>query len=302
MTTPDANTNFNDLGTSFQGTDVYAFSGLGYLNDPDRITLPVVDMMENRSVVKTNLVLSSDNIKKTEVNSVRSLNGAARSYDQSMLMDVYDYLEEEIKQEMVADNAGFTYSTDVAKYQKAYSTYVEKRGEQRDEAYEALLKSESKVDELELNSYKILQTGRDEESPSFTYEVNYSTADFLKKVGPNYLFSLGSLIDQQTKIDKENRERKYDIYMPYARSYAYEISFNIPVGYKVDGLDKLTSSIENATGGFTSRVETKDDIVTIYTHKYYLHNYESSDKWPDMLAFLDAAYEFNQKKLLFKKL
>jgi hypothetical protein len=109
MTTPDANTNFNDLGTSFQGTDVYAFSGLGYLNDPDRITLPVVDMMENRSEVKTNLVLSSNDIKKAQIHSVKNLYGAAKTYDQSLLMDVYAYVDEEKTHGLVADNAGMTY-------------------------------------------------------------------------------------------------------------------------------------------------------------------------------------------------
>jgi len=176
------------------------------------------------------------------------------------------------------------------------------REEKREERIEASLKSETNIEELELKSFNILNSGREMESPYFEYEASYSTKEFIKKVGPNYLIAIGRLIDQQILIEKDEEERNYDIYMPYARSFNHKIEFEIPAGYTIDGVDDLNFVVEHSSGGFVSKATLINGKLFIETKKYYAHNYEKKEQWTEMLDFLGAAHDFSQKSILLKKI
>jgi len=103
------------------------------------------------------------------------------------------------------------------------------------------------------------------------------------------------------QIKPDQRTRKYNIQMPFARVFVYNIAFAIPDGYTVEGLEKLNVSIERKSGGFSATATISGNQLVIATKKYYNHYWESADQWPDMLAFLDAAWDFSQQKILLKK-
>ena len=45
-----------------------------------------------------------------------------------------------------------------------------------------------------------------------------------------------------------------------------------------------------------------DNKLAIDINKYYLHSFEPAAKWPLILNFPDKAIEFNQQKILLKKM
>jgi len=90
--------------------------------------------------------------------------------------------------------------------------------------------------------------------------------------------------------------------MPFPRSFNYHIEFTIPSGYSADGIEKLNMIVENEAGAFKSVAKQNDNKLIIDINKYYLHSFEPASKWPLILNFLDKAIEFNQQKILLKKM
>ena len=152
----------------------------------------------------------------------------------------------------------------------------------------------------ELNTYAIKNFGTLPDQP-FEFEETFTMEGFVKKAGNNYIVDLGKLISSQVSIEKEQRGRTKDIYMPFPRSFSYRLELEVPADYTVEGLEKFSSSVQNETGAFTSVVKTEGNVITIDVNKYYAHFYEPAAKWPLMLSFLDQALEFNQQKILLRK-
>ena len=90
--------------------------------------------------------------------------------------------------------------------------------------------------------------------------------------------------------------------MPFARSYTYNITLEIPLGYSLEGADDLFCKVENETGGFVSKAKIENNKLVLNTYKYYQHNFEKKEDWPKMMEFLQEATSFNTKKVLLKKL
>ena len=153
----------------------------------------------------------------------------------------------------------------------------------------------------ELKQFKITSFGLSEGS-SFDFEEEFVMEGWSKKAGNNYIVDVGKFIATQIAIDKDQRQRKKDVYMSFPRSFNYRIEFIIPSGYSADGIEKLNMSVENETGAFKSVAKLNDNKLIIDINKYYLHSFEPASKWPLLLTFLDKAIEFNQQKILLKKM
>jgi len=102
-------------------------------------------------------------------------------------------------------------------------------------------------------------------------------------------------------IDEDQVDRSYDINMSFARTFYEEIVVELPVGYDVEGLDRLNVSVENKTGKFISTAEVRDGKLYLNTTKEYTESHVDVSDWPLMLAFLEAAYQLSQEKVLLKK-
>ena len=153
----------------------------------------------------------------------------------------------------------------------------------------------------DLKSYKILNFGMSKDSP-FEFEEEFTMEGWVKKAGNNYIVDIGKLIASQITVDKDQRQRTKDVYMPYARSFAYHIEFALPAGYSAEGVDKLNIAAENEAGGFKSVAKQDGNKLVIDINKYYNHSFEPAAKWPLLLSFIDKALEFNQQKVLLKKM
>jgi hypothetical protein len=112
----------------------------------------------------------------------------------------------------------------------------------------------------------------------------------------------GKLITGQIELTPEQRKRSYDINMSFARTVAYQVTVNVPEGYKIEGIENLNKSVINDAGSFVSTTEAKGNTIVVTVRKCYNHAYEPAAGWEKMIAFLDAAADFNKQKILLKKI
>jgi hypothetical protein len=178
----------------------------------------------------------------------------------------------------------------------------------RDKTKETYLKNREEAAEKEWNAKvedytsEIVQSGRyGNKNPLITKESFTIQNNYIKKTGPNFIIEIGKFIGGQVEIVKKERDRKVDIYLDHASKYIYNIDLIIPDGYIVKGLDKLNQSIENSTGGFTTIAIIEGNTLKLTSIKTYQKNYFKASEWTQMLPWLDAAFEFNQAKVLLQK-
>jgi hypothetical protein len=89
--------------------------------------------------------------------------------------------------------------------------------------------------------------------------------------------------------------------MPFARSIEYQVELAIPDGYSVEGVSALNKKVDNETGYFSAEATATDKLVTITVKKHYLHIFEPVKNWDKLMQFMDAANDWVNTKLLFKK-
>ncbi len=188
------------------------------------------------------------------------------------------------------------------KYTREYEAVVQKIKDKQKETFE-----KSAGDELDATiadyRYEIANTGRFGSKMPMVFKEQFTTDNSLiKKAGVHVMVEVGRLIGAQVQIDKDERERQNNVYFSFPRSFENEISFVIPSGYAVSGIDKLNKNITNSAGSFVSTAKVEGHSLVISVRKSYNNYYEPQANWPQIVEFLDAAYQFTQEKVLFKKI
>lgn len=290
----------DDIDPDLQGQKVYSANGLQTYGDwvLMKSSVPIVPHTENN--IKSVYKIKVADLEKgsLDVDITKTTKKANKQYGQNLFMDVYSYLDEE--QKRFSNSKSTPVPTKKASAQR--SDYMSSR----DENFNKALKkdAENELESLvveEVSDLQILQTGRFEEKPEFIYSFKAKVKDGIRKVGPNYLIDIGKFIEGQVQIGEEEQTRKYNVYMPFARSFSYRIELEIPQGYTIQGEEKLNSSLENETGGFTSTAKIEGNVLVVETYKYYKSNYEPVEKWSMITDFLAEAFSFSQKQILLKK-
>ena len=296
-------TNADQVKFLIENSDAYALkvSKGKKVSDIETIKLPVSTHKDNRSERSINVTFADD-FSSVNLNRESSLYGHLKDADQDDKMYFFDYVAE-----------------DYAKYgTKPLLEYVKnkKKREQYTNEFDALknkLKEKQKKEFKESiesefdfavddHSLEVTATGRFGAGTPFSYKEKFTVKDKLvKKAGANYVVEIGKLIGSQVNLEEKEKKRTNNVYQAYPRSYNEEVVLNIPDGYTVSGLDKLTKKIENATGGFVSTATLTGNKLTVTATKYYTNYYEPAKNWNDIAAFIDAAYQFSQEKILLKK-
>lgn len=293
----------NELDENFDGAAVLIssdFEGYGALTFEKR-KMPQSPDIRNQVLTRNSVDLDLESLM-TKISISKTLKGLSRFEEQRILMDAFDFVDEErSKYDLKPLLADLTRKKEEETRRKLRE-YMQSRDKKLNEKLIKRTKNQLDVDVDTVHTFKILETGRNESSPDFKYEYIAETDELLKKAGPNYLLDIGKLIEKQQEIENEFREsREYDIYMDYPRRYYNEVSLEIPDGYSIQGLDKLNVSVENESGGFKSEAKVEDNTLTLNAVKYYRNSYEPAENWNQILAFLNAADDFNSLKVLIKK-
>jgi hypothetical protein len=148
--------------------------------------------------------------------------------------------------------------------------------------------------------FTISKDGRSIKNQDLVFTEEFELQGMVRKAGKKYLVNIPGLVGSQLQIKKDERERKHDINVGYARSLSWVINFKIPAGYTVEGLTELNNTADNAAGTFSCKAEEKEGVVTLTISKVYKKANTARDQWPSMMAFIDAAYNNSFKYLLLK--
>ncbi len=288
-----------DFRDDFQNVEAYIIS-LGKTPSAKPITLPTLKADENLTV---NTITASLDTSFTVMNVTRQEAFRGRN-------------------KVPANVDGLIYTTAMDDDYKSYGGEDDIRAQLKGpmlESYEDKLRERKKEDKqrkidymknslledfnnvIAYHDFTLNSDGRTLRKQDLVYTSRFDLGDMVRKAGKNLLVSVPGLIGDQLFIMQKERNREYNANMGYARTFINEITFNIPAGYTVVGLQSLNSTVDNEVGSFTTIAKVEGNQLKISAKKVYKQMIVKKEDWKKMLAFLDAAFNYSQKKILLKK-
>jgi hypothetical protein len=153
---------------------------------------------------------------------------------------------------------------------------------------------------VQYRQFELVSDGRSHKKTELVVKEKFSVADKIRKAGKKYLVNVAGLMGGQLQIKKDEQTRSFDIDVRRPRSLYWQIKFTVPAGYTVGGVENLHTTVDNETGAFKSTAKLEGNLLTIEVTKTYKQRHITKDRWPDMLAFVDAAYNFGHRLILLK--
>ncbi|HMG15318.1 MAG TPA: hypothetical protein VK590_07735 [Saprospiraceae bacterium] len=298
------NSNYKDNNQDYEDQDAYVISieKREQFQKAEKIKLKVSSSADNYSKYEYKASIE-DEMENIKINKNTAVKGESKSLFNSTVLENYDwektdYLSYIGKKE--DDKPDSKNKTRLAEVQRQKSAKTE-------DDYKAKLKQmkeELKTDFANVVSYdefELINDGRLPDAQELVFTEKYILGDLVKKVGPNYLVDIGKLTGGHVAISSKEIKREYDIWLNYASSSDFIINLSIPSGYTVEGLEKLNVNIDNSTGAFSVITKIEGQNIMMSIKKVYKSNFVVKEDWSKMLEFLDAAYNFTQKKIILKK-
>ncbi len=161
---------------------------------------------------------------------------------------------------------------------------------------------ENEIDVLKYDDFKLLSSGRSIISQSLIYKENYIIGNTYNKADTNtFIITPGAITGSQLALSEHEMTRSSDVYFGFPRAIKNKIFITVPVGYKAGNLHDFNIHNESSSGYFTSTAKQEGNSVIIEMTKVYVVNHVKKEDWPEMTTWLEAAYHFTQKKLIFSK-
>jgi hypothetical protein len=182
-----------------------------------------------------------------------------------------------------------------------YAAALEKARASQKERFKDEIASEFDEKPKEMIKWKVDNAGLRHNAPDLIYSTEFTMEGLLQRAGNNFLLNIGKAVSSPLKLTPSQRERKVNIWMPYARTLDCSVAFAIPQGYVVQGVDKLNKTVENECGSITSTAQIQGSQLIVHFKRIYKHNFEAAAKWPELLAIIDASMDFFDQKVLLKK-
>ena len=287
-----------DMNEDYLENEAYLIT-LGKNPNAIAITLPVTMAENNLSAVS--ITASMDEaMEKTNIVAVSSYKGiskeqsqnAALAYTNAFDMDYLAYYGED---ELDQFND---------KRREEIDRLLLARKEEWKKRKPVLMKQELENDYdniLSYDNFSLITDGRTFNKQELKYSETFVLGDLTRKAGKNYLVSVPGLMGAQNQVKADDRVRKYGIDVRYPRSFTWDIAYTFPAGYTVKGLADLNQSVENETGAFSSKATVEGNVLKLNIKKLYKQTKIKKEDFGKMLAFLDAAYNFSQRRVLLKK-
>lgn len=298
--------NFTDYSNPGELVESLLASEAYLIQEPDRkgnqviqpIILPDATADQNSGVfeltVNLNPDLSTLAVSRTStykgISKNRSISDALK-YIPYMLTDYKNYDGEDPQDKMKA------------KEEEQYSNMVRTLKERFAEEKPKFVKQELQDEFSKKVTYKgftIASDGRNLKNQDLKYTENFELQGMVRKAGKKLLVNIPGLVGGQLQVKKDERTRSTDIDVSYARSNTWKINFKIPDGYTLEGLNELATNVDNEIGSYKCSATQSNGVATIEIRKVYKQATFSKEKWNDMLAFIDAAYNISFRNLLLK--
>lgn len=261
----------------------------------------VSQLAQNTEKTTAEVSLSGD-LAKVKVKRNIVARGHIKTQHQYGIYTNYDYLKAYDQPKYLAESS-HKVGAIIEQYKEQQKKFEQRQAQdyqERDERIKEKIENDmdGKVSDYALN---IKSIGMWESSPDTEYDEEFSLEGITKKAGPNLIVELGKLIGTQTEVKEDKMTRTRDVYMDYPRSFSEEISFVIPNGFAIEGLENLNKSVVTEAGGFVSSSEVKGNLLIVKTRKHYNQNFYKAADWPKITGFLNAAVDFYNAKVLLKK-
>jgi hypothetical protein len=294
------NSTVNEIDPDLQGEIVYSSKILSAASTFELVKVEVPVMGADQNSITTTSKINFVNLPEgiAKVNFTKNLVGYPRIEYQNTFMDYYDYKEDENARVTKNKKEPKDLNKSIAKQR---ADYLSAKEEKINKDLKEAIKSDFELPVEEVGKFKIIQTGRFDDQPAFIYNCEATLKGMVKKAGPNYLVDVGKFIEGQINLESDEKERKYDIYMPYARTFSYRIELEIPDGFSAQGFEKLNSVVENSLGGFKSTAKMEGNKLVIEASKFYKGNFAKKEEWSKIVDFLTAAHDFSTKQILLQK-
>ncbi len=260
--------------------------------------LPDAVANENTADYIINVALT-DNQSIVKVRRQSTFKGISKSRETGIALRYTPYMLTDFESYGGRSPVGTMNSAQSEEYHKAVKALKEQFARKKEEDVRQELEREYQQ-KVTYKNFEIKSDGRSLEKKDLVYVEDFELQGMVRKAGKKLLVNIPGLVGSQLQIKKEERERTFDIHVGYARKLHWVIRFAIPEGYAVDGLQELNKQVENEAGLFTCMAEEKDNTIILTIDKIYKKAQLSKDKWADMLAFVDAAYNNSFRYILLK--
>ncbi len=306
MSFNDPMTHFNEIPERFQGENVVVLhsrqGSTRYKFDESDDVLPVTPSDGNKLDEQVVVSLMPDNMQKLKIERTVKETGCLRHGDQKLLIPVQDvdngYMEI-VKGETLAKR--LSRSKETKKKVQDFNAAFSKEHDEETKNFTSEIKARFDQEPKQLTNVKIINTALENSNPVFEYTANFVLDNLVKKAGGNYIIDAGKLTGDFISLDAKERKRTIDVYMPCARTFKYNVVINIPQGYAVKGMEEMNQNKSNKTGSFVSSAVLNGNKLTITATRVYTHNFEKAADWPLLVSLIDAASNFNSKKILLEK-
>lgn len=286
-----------EIPFSFEGGEAVSKFSTNHL-------LGMSDMNQNQTATTLRVALSTEDLGQIKIERSIVAKGHNKTPHQYMIFTNYDYMKayDLPKYQVQRSNLMKGILKEFNREKEKYEQRVTQDYDERNERIKKDLETQLEAKVTDYKNLSIKNIGMWNDAPDTEYTDEFTLENLTKKAGGNLIVEIGKLIEKQTDVKEEQKVRTRDIYMAFPRSFNHEITFIVPEGYKVEGLENLNKKIENPTGGFISAASVTNNIVTIKTSKYYRRSVYTAAEWGELLTFLDAANDFYTAKILLKKI
>jgi hypothetical protein len=139
----------------------------------------------------------------------------------------------------------------------------------------------------------------------FSVEADYSTNSFLEKTCDKYIFKVGEVIGMQVEMYQAS-ERRTDMELQYPHSFHREITFEVPVGYRVTNLQALNMDVHHdqdsiRTMEFVSSYKQEGRKVIVTVNESYRQTHYPKAIYEDFRKVINASADFNKIVVYFEK-
>lgn len=307
MAFDDVVTHFNEIPAAFEGERAVALrperkNKMKYDFTTSETTIPVSQSDKNQIHELLTVSLLPANMQKLKIERSVKQTGILRHDDQKALIPVQDidngYMAL-VKGETLAKRLSRVKQT--KKMSNDYDYIFNKQREEISKSFSAEIKSKFDQEPEQLTDFKFVNHGLLNRDQAFEYHSAFVLNNLVKKAGNNYIIEAGKLTGGFLKLDDKDKIRDADIYMPAARSFKYTVSIAIPSGFSAKGIEELNQSKTNQTGSFTTEAKITGNMITINVHRIYNNNFEKVASWDLLKEIMDAAADFNDRKILLEK-
>jgi hypothetical protein len=298
--------NFTDHSNPGELTENLLTSQAYIIKEPEKkgaqiiepLVLPDAPADQNIALYEINASLNAD-LNNLTVSRTSTYKGISKNRNISDALKFVPYMITDYKNYNGNDPTEKMKDREEEQYQSMVKTLKENAAEEKPKFVKQELQQEFNK-KVTYKNFAIGSDGRSLKNQDLKFTEEFELQGMVRKAGKKILINIPGLVGSQLQFKKDERKRNNDIDVSYARAYGWIIHFKIPEGYTLEGLNELTSNTENEIGTYKCNASQANGVATIEVKKIYKKAAFTKNKWNDMLAFIDAAYNTSFKNLLLK--